>query len=152
MRANADPQNTVPLQNDTASQDRDFWGLCIPFMDALGVIPEHIEANYARTRLPYRHDLRNSRGHVHGGALMSVLDFTMSAAARGGVADTAGMATITMETRFMEPCLTDLIVTGRCLRQGKSIAFCEGEIRDPQGKLLCKASASFKVMRVRGGD
>jgi len=145
MHADADRHPVV-------SQGRDFWGLCIPFMDALGVIPEHIEANYARTRLPYRDDLRNSRGHVHGGALMSVLDFTMSAAARGGMADKIGMATITMETRFMEPCLSDLIVTGRCLRRGRSIAFCEGEIHDPQGKLLCKASASFKVMRASGGD
>jgi len=144
--------NTASLQHAAASQGQDFWGLHIPFMDALGVIPEHVEANYARTRLPYRDDLRNSRGHLHGGALMSVLDFTMSAAARVGATDALGMATITMETRFMEPCLTDLIVTGHCLRRGRSIAFCEGEIRDPQGKLLCKASASFKVMRASGGD
>lgn len=130
----------------------DYWGLRIPFMEALGVIPEHIDENYARTRVPLRGDLVNSRGHGHGGMLMSVLDFTLSAAARGLALGKLGMATIDMTTSFMEPALTDLIVEGRCLRRGKSIAFCEGEIRDTEGKLLCKASASFKVMRVAGGD
>ena len=130
----------------------DFWGLRIPFMEALGVVPEEIGESYARTRLPYRGDLLNSRAHVHGGTLMSVLDFTMSASARGLMLGKLGVATIDMTTSFMEPGLTDLVIEGRCLRRGKSIAFCEGEIRDPDGKLLCKATASFKLMRMAGGD
>lgn len=61
----------------------DFFGLTIPFMQLLGVVPEHSGNGTARTRLPARADLVNSRGDIHGGTLMSVLDFTLGAAIRG---------------------------------------------------------------------
>lgn len=57
----------------------DYFGLTIPFMHFIGLVPESIAPAYARTSLPWRADLTNSRGDVHGGTLMSVLDFTLSA-------------------------------------------------------------------------
>ncbi len=130
----------------------DYFGLEIPLMDYLGLIPESLDNGVARCRLPWRRELTNSRGHVHGGTMMSVLDFTLSAAARGKQAD-IGMATIDMTTSFMAPGLGDLVVEARCLRKGSSIAFCEGEIRDEKGQLVAKASATFKLVAQRpGGD
>lgn len=121
-------------------------------MELLGLIPESIGPGHARARLPWRADLTNSRGVVHGGTMMSVLDFTMSAAARGHQLD-LGMATIDMTTSFLAPGDSDLIIEGKCLRVGASIAFCEGEIRNASGELVAKSSASFKVLKRRpGGD
>ena len=83
-------------------------------MDYIGLVPEQIAPAYARTSLPWRRDLTNSRGDVHG-TLMSVLDFTLSAAARS--ADAAvGMATIDMNTTFLSPGTGDLVIEARCLR------------------------------------
>ncbi len=139
-------------QNTTDRAPTDYFGLEIPLMDYLGLIPESIDNGVARCRLPWRRELTNSRGHVHGGTMMSVLDFTLSAAARGKQAD-IGMATIDMTTSFMTPGLGDLVVEARCLRKGSSIAFCEGEIRDEKGQLVAKASATFKRVAQRpGGD
>lgn len=50
----------------------EYFGLAIPFMSFLGLVPEQIAPAYARTSLPWRQDLTNSRGDVHGGTLMSV--------------------------------------------------------------------------------
>lgn len=63
---------------DTQSQTTptDYFGLEIPLMDHLGLIPEAWTPELTRTRLPYRPELLNSRGDVHGGALMAALDFT----------------------------------------------------------------------------
>ncbi|SUV68700.1 thioesterase-like protein [Bordetella avium] len=125
----------------------DYFGLSIPLMDYLGLIPESAENGVARCRLPWRRELTNSRGHVHGGTMMAVLDFTLSAAARGDRLD-LGMATIDMSTSFMTPGMGDLVIEARCLRKGSSIAFCEGEIRE----LVAKASATFKLVRQRPGS
>lgn len=136
----------------TTPAQTDYFGLTIPLMNLMGVIPESIGPGHARTRLPWREDLTNSRGDVHGGTLMSVLDFTLSAAARGNDLQT-GMATIDMTTSFLSPGNSDLTIEARCLRMGASIAFCEGEIRNVKGELVAKASASFKVFKRRpGGD
>jgi acyl-coenzyme A thioesterase PaaI-like protein len=35
----------------------------------------------------------------------------------------------------------------RCLRAGRSLAFCEGEIRDAAGELVAKAVGTFKLRR-----
>lgn len=129
----------------------DYFGLQIPFMASLGLIPEHLSTELARTRLPHRPDLVNSRGDVHGGALMSALDFTLSAAARAHEANT-GMATIDMTTHFLAPARGTVIFEARCLRIGGSLAFCEGQARDEAGTLLATASATFKIVRKKPGS
>jgi uncharacterized protein (TIGR00369 family) len=131
----------------------DYFGLTIPFMHFIGLVPESIAPAYARTSLPWRADLTNSRGDVHGGTLMSVLDFTLSAAARGSADGTEGMATIDMNTSFLSPGTGDLVIEARCLRKGASIAFCEGEVRRADGELVARATATIKIIRRRpGGD
>lgn len=135
-----------------APNPTDYFGLTIPLMELLGLVPQHVDADSARTFLPWRVELTNSRGDIHGGTLMSVLDFTLSAAARG-LDRELGMATIDMNTTFLSPGRGDLSFSARCLRRGKSIAFCEGEARDAEGTLVARATATFKAVRRRpGGD
>lgn len=139
--------------SDEPSRDSpDYFGLDIPFMAFLGLVPEALTTELARTRLLHRPELLNSRGDVHGGALMSALDFTLSAAARAHEPGT-GMATIDMTTHFLAPARGEVIIEARSLRVGASLAFCEGQALDEDGKLLATASATFKIVRrKRAGD
>jgi uncharacterized protein (TIGR00369 family) len=131
----------------------DYFGLTIPFMHFIGLVPESIAPAYARTSLPWRADLTNSRGDVHGGTLMSVLDFTLSAAARGSADGTEGMATIDMNTSFLSPGTGDLVIEARCLRKGASRAGWGSAGRPAPGELVARATATFKIIRRRpGGD
>jgi uncharacterized protein (TIGR00369 family) len=125
----------------------DYFGIPVPFMAAIGLEPVEHGTDDARTRLPFRAEWANRTGHVHGGMLMGALDFTMSAAARGKETDVAGLTTIEMKTSFVAPASAEVLVEARCLRRGRSIAFCEGEARAPSGELLAKASATFKLTR-----
>jgi len=142
------PSTSTPSQSVGQT---DYFGLNIPFMESIGLVPEHLSTELARTRMPHRPDLVNSRGDVHGGALMSGLDFTLSAAARAHEANT-GMATIDMTTHFLSPARGTVIFEARCLRKGATLAFCEGRALDKDGKLLATASATFKIVRRRGGS
>lgn len=135
-----------PVSPAAASDTPDYFGLNIPFMASIGLVPEQLTTELARTRMPYRSDLQNSRGDVHGGALMSALDFTLSAAARAHQPGT-GMATIDMTTHFLAPAQGTVIFEARCLRIGGSLAFCDGQALDENGKLLATASATFKIVR-----
>lgn len=126
-----------------------YFGFHVPFLEHLGVEPISCENDKAVTYMPLQPHLRNSLGHVHGGALMSVLDFTLSAAGRAHDPLSVGMATIDMSTSFLLPGSTDLTITATCLRRGSTICFCEGEIRDTQNQLVAKATASFKIVRAK---
>lgn len=143
---------TPPVQKTRSpAADRaptDFFGAAIPFMDHIGLIPELFSTELTRTRLPYRPEITNSRGEIHGGTLMGALDFTLSAAARAHQPGTS-MATIDMSTHFLAPARGTVVFETRCLRMGRSIAFCEGRALDEDGTILATATATFKVVRPR---
>ncbi|UCE32800.1 MAG: PaaI family thioesterase [Burkholderiales bacterium] len=131
-----------------------LFGVRIPMVAALGLVGEAIEPDYARIRMPFRDDLTNSAGRLHGGALMTVLDCVLACAARSR--DPAGTRVITvdMTTHFIASTCGDAIAEARCLRRGRSIAFSQGEIRDSQGRLLATATGTFKPVPrgAPGGD
>ncbi|MFW8564666.1 PaaI family thioesterase [Orrella sp. 11846] len=128
---------------------RSHFGLLIPYLDFIGLEPLEIGNDQAKTRLPYRRELVNSRGHLHGGALLSVLDFTLSAAGRSHDPLNVGVVTIDLSSNFLLPAETDLICVARCIRRGSSICFCEGEILNDEGRVIAKAMASFKLIKPR---
>lgn len=134
------------------STERDYFGRHIPFMNLLGLEAVSLDDNQAVTRLPWRADLTNHRGDIHGGTLMSVLDFTLSAACRSHDRN-LGVITIDMNTHFTAPGRGDLVITARVLRRGLATHFCEGEIRDAEGVLVAKAIGTFKtIKKLPSGD
>ena len=133
----------------------------IPFIESLGVeLVEMADGKAVARMTPAPHHL-NSWEVVHGGVLMTVLDFIMAMAgrsaqrrARGEPAaadapaatgqDSGGNITIEMKTSFLRPARGRLTITGRCLQSGRSISFCEGEITDDEGATIARASGTFK--------
>ena len=99
----------------SSNSPQKYFGLEIPYLDFLQLEPVLCENDRAVTRLRLRNELLNSRGHIHGGALMSILDFTLSAAGRANDPLGIGMATIDMHTSCIEPATTDLTIEARCI-------------------------------------
>ena len=133
---------------DTTSTEGPFFGLNIPFMQYIGLQAEELSEGYARTRLPKNPWLVNSRGDVHGGTLMSALDFTLSAAARSHDPQSLGVATIEMSTHFLDAARGELTFEARLLRAGRSTAFTEGTVTNGEGKPVCVARATFRLIRL----
>lgn len=125
-----------------------YFGIDIPFMRYLGLQAEHIETGYARARLPEHSDLLNSRADVHGGTLMSVLDFILSAAARGHDPLNLGVVTIEMSSHFLDVARGELVFEARTLRRGRSTVFCEGTATNADGTTVCVARATFRLIQL----
>ncbi len=123
-----------------------YFGIDVPFMRHIGLEPDRLEPGYASTRLPLKEELLNSRGDVHGGTLMSALDFTLSAAARSSDPLNYGVITIEMSTHFLGAARSDLLFEARVIRQGSRIVFCEGSVSDRNESIICVARATFKLV------
>ncbi|PJX26604.1 phenylacetic acid degradation protein [Advenella sp. S44] len=115
-------------------------------MTHIGLQSISLEGGYCRTHLKLNCDLVNSRGDIHGGALMSALDFTLSVVARAHDPLNVGAATIDMSTHFYEPATSDVDIIATCKRRGRSIAFCEGEVQNGNGVVLAAARAVFRLV------
>lgn len=124
----------------------DYFGIDVPFMRYIGLQSISLEGDCCQTHLQLKPELVNSRGNIHGGALMSALDFTLSVSARAHDLLKVGVVTIDMSTHFYEPAQSNVKIFATCKRRGKSIAFCEGEVKDENGVVLAVARAVFKLV------
>ena len=87
--------------------------------------------------------LCNLMGQIQGGYLCAMLDECMSVAGMVASGMTSVMPTLEMKTSFLRPALPgSLRGVGRIVKWGKTVAFAEGELYDPEGRLLAKASAT----------
>ena len=128
-----------------------FFGVHVPFLAWLDVRGIEWGPGTARISLALRPELLNSLGAAHGGVVCTLLDVAMAAAARSDD-PAARVVTVDMTVQFMRPGGGILSAQGRTLALTRSLAFCEGEIRDPDGQLIAKSSGTFKRMRPGRGD
>lgn len=87
----------------------------------------------------------NLYGIIHGGALMTLADTAMGAAA---LARNKKVVTMNLSMDFMHsvPMTTRIIATGTVLHDGRHTMTLESEIRDEAGKLFAKAHGTFYVL------
>ena len=126
----------------------DYFGLTIPFLDHLGVVPEFAENGKSRITLNMRPEHKNSFGVVHGGVIMNLLDFVMAAAARSAMDHPLGAITIDMTISFLRPSVGKIAVEGTVLKSGKSINYCEAVVLNEAGEITAKSSGTFVLRKV----
>lgn len=100
--------------------------------------------------LDLRPDLANSWQVAHGGVVMTLLDVSMGLAARTTVDHGAGVMTVDVTVSFLRAGRGRLVAEGRVLHGGRSLVFCEGEVR-AGGQLVAKGLGTFKLRRSRDG-
>jgi uncharacterized protein (TIGR00369 family) len=125
-----------------------YFGLTIPFLDHLGVVPEYAENGKSRITLNMQAEHENSFGVAHGGVIMTLLDFAMAAAARSSMNHPLGAITIDMTISFLRPTLGQIAVEGTVLKSGKSINYCEAVVLNEAGEITAKSSGTFVLRKL----
>lgn len=119
-----------------------------PFVKKLGIVADVLDDDEVRLRLPWDPSNVTISDMVHGGAIATLADLTVMAAAWCGAdapPDLRGV-TVSMALDYLAPARsTDVIGVGRVLRRGRSLVNCEAEIVDPRGVLIAKAIATYKI-------
>ena len=87
--------------------------------------------------------LLNPMKQIQGGYLCAMLDEAMSVACMVASGMTHVAPTLEMKTSFLRAAKPGPIKgIGRVVKWGRSVAFTEGELYDPDGKLLAKATGT----------
>lgn len=112
-----------------------------PFVVKLGIVADRLEEDEVRLRLPWDPSNVTIGDMVHGGAIATLADLTVMAAAWCGVPAPPELrgVTVSMALDYMAPArATDVIGIGRVLRRGRSLVNCEAEIVDSGGTLVAR--------------
>ena len=128
----------------------DALGRPVPFANLLGVQLAEKASGRVVLTLDLRAELMNSWKAAHGGAVMTLLDIAMAAAARTLDPGAVGVITVEMKTTFIGVARGTLTAEGRCLHVGNTVAFCEGKVYGAEARLVASASGTF-MLRHEGG-
>ncbi|HEX2554691.1 MAG TPA: PaaI family thioesterase [Microvirga sp.] len=125
----------------------EIFGAVIAFANHCGIEPLEIGDGRSRLRVALGPEHGNNLGIAHGGLICTLLDVAMGSASRSKVG--RAVITLDMQVSFLSPGRGVLVGEGRVLRAGRSVVFCEAEVRDEAGELVAKASGLFKPTAVR---
>jgi len=122
------------------------FDILIPFVEHLGI--ELIEKADGKMRLRFtpRPEHLNSWKGIHGGVLMTLLDVALGSAARSLDPGCVGATTVELKSNFLSAADDTVLGEGRAQRTGRSLIFCEGELRRLDGTLVAKGTGTFKLV------
>jgi uncharacterized protein (TIGR00369 family) len=116
------------------------------FPQEVGLVVEEIRTDYARMRLPYRPELNQPAGVVHGGAIATLIDTVVVPAIGQAYEIGRVYLTIGMNISYLGAVVQeDAIAEGWVEQRGRSIVFCGAEVRTASGKIAAQASLTYKV-------
>jgi uncharacterized protein (TIGR00369 family) len=116
------------------------------FPRLVGLVLEEVRRDYARMRLPYRAELRQPAGMVHGGAIATLIDTVVVPAIGSAYEERRRLLTIAMSIQYVGGVASeDAVAEGWVERRGRSIVFCRVEVRTGAGDLAATASVVYKV-------
>jgi uncharacterized protein (TIGR00369 family) len=144
-----------PLSESRAARWSKFGKWDPPlFPQVVGLVLEEVRTDYSRMRLPYRPELRQPGGVVHGGAIATMIDTVVVPALSSVYDEPQFLLTIDIQIRFLNSAReTDLIGEGWVTRRGRSVSFCQAEIRrEIDDEVVAEGWLVYKVSAPRPAD
>jgi uncharacterized protein (TIGR00369 family) len=137
----------APLPPDQARAWQRFPGTdAVYFPGFVGLLVEEVRADYARMRLPFRAELEQPAGVVHGGAIATLIDTVVVPAIGSAHAERRRLFTINMLVQYLEPIVReDAVAEAWVEKRGRSTVFCRVEVRKPDGTLAATGAIVYKV-------
>ena len=129
------------------------------FPSLLGLEVVDVRTDYCRMRLPFRDELLQAGGVVHGGGMASLLDAVVVPAVaaaverieRAGRGRDAVCSTVDLHVQYLRAMLggdraEDAVAEGWVSRRGRRTVFCESEMfAATTGRLVAKSVLTYAV-------
>ena len=104
---------------------------------------EELEPDYAGVKLPYRRELTNGSGTIHGGVLATLADTAVAFALSTSFDGKMGFATSDMTIHFLRRARGEVWARARIVKKGQRVNVGDVVIVDAAGQMLARALASY---------
>ena len=118
-----------------------------PYYQLLQITLEQIDVGFARFRMPFRKELTQAYGVVHGGAIATLADTAVAFAMMTLIQPGEKVTTVEFKINFLAPVAGDeMIGEARVLNKGKRLALADMEVKTGDGRLLAKGLATYIIL------
>lgn len=145
-----DPDRFEPLPPERLERWSRFGQWDPPlFPQVVGLQIEEVRRDYCRMRLPYRPELDQPAGVVHGGALATLVDTVVVPAIAAAHEQVPVLLTLSMTVNYLGAVRgEDAVAHGWVTRRGRRTVFCDAAVTSASGDLAVTASLVYAVRPV----
>ena len=117
------------------------------YVTLLGLVVEEVRLDYCRMRMPFKTELNQAAGVVHGGAIAGLLDSVVVPVVGGPLPQGARFSTVDMHVQYLSALIEeDAVAEGWAVKRGRTTVFCESEvIGATSGKLIARSILTYNV-------
>lgn len=121
------------------------------FPKLVGLRVDAVRLGYCRMTLPFKPELEQPMGIVHGGAIATLIDAVVVPAIGSAYGPEVGYSTLDMHIQYLSALVKeDAVATGIVTRRGRSIIFCEVDVRGvASGKVIARGALTYNVSITR---
>ncbi len=103
-------------------------------MVLIGALLTAVEPGYVEISLPFRDDLTQQKGYVHGGILGMICDSACGYSAFSLMPADCSLVTVEYKINILNPATGSLMAQGRVIKPGRSLTVTRGDVYAEDGK------------------
>ena len=105
-----------------------------------------VEPGATEIALPFRDDLTQQKGFVHGGILGMIADSACGYAAYSLMPATSSLVTVEYKINILAPAQGDLVARGQVIRPGRTLTVTRGEITMADGTHVASMQQTLMML------
>jgi uncharacterized protein (TIGR00369 family) len=139
------PQRFQPLDVDFERRIRASFGRQRA-MALIGAVLTAVRPGYVEIELPFRDDLTQQKGFVHGGIIGMIADTACGYAAYSLMPASASLVTAEYKINILAPALGTLIARGEVVKPGRTLTVARAEVYAADGKHIAAMQQTLMML------
>jgi uncharacterized protein (TIGR00369 family) len=118
-----------------------------PYFQLLRIRLEEIDTGFTRFRMPFRKELTQAYGVVHGGAIASLADTAVAFALMTIIQPGERVTTAEFKINFFAAVTEgEMVGEARVVHAGKRLVSADMEVKSQDGRLVAKGIATYAII------
>ena len=115
-------------------------------MALIGATLTVVEPGYVEIELPYREDLTQQKGFIHGGIVGMIADTACGYAAYSLMPASASLVTVEYKINILSPATRSLVARGEVVKSGRSLTVARAEVYADDGKHVASMQQTLMML------
>src|SRR5262245_10916517 len=115
-------------------------------MSHIGAALAAVAPGYVEITLPFRDELTQQKGFVHGGILGMIADSACGYAAFSLMPADCSLVTVEYKINILAPAVGALVAKGQVVRPGRSLSVTRGEVYAAGGKHVASMQQTLMML------